>query len=707
MWREGVEPMRSTDGPDAGLRRVFALAAAAGVAFATAFAAVPASAEPADSTTAAPVPATVGLTAAGLAEAVRRDLGLSPEEFNAAGELGKQAAGVAAALRTVPGYSGTRLQDGRILVTGTGEELAAKVAELAGTFPALTLEAPAAEGQRGSAETSSAKELAVSTQQLYEAYLREVGPEGLQAVAYSGGKFVIRAGGVNAPESTSQDPAPGSGAGSAGGKLSAAEFVSRYANVELDGGADLAPEANVVGGQGYFADTGEICSTGLSAFDAAGLPVVLTAGHCAADGAAQQATLEFPQWNPAGLLGTFGFSQFGGPGNSAITGNTGNPAAPGNPGNLGNVGTDVAVIGSIRAGLDPQPAASTWGDPSQAGPDVKIIGTAAPVAGQPVCRSGRTSAWSCGISDEVGIYVVQGRTAAPADLRAFYGFLSFGVQSSGGDSGGPWVSGNYAVGIHSAGDVPDSNGNVIRNFAIAATLDDATQDDALGVLPGYQLELFLNKPLITSPGPGGTFEAGQTVAGQVPAAPASAVAAGSKVRITVGAQAPFEVPLDAGGNWSFVAPEATGALRFSAETVNGFSVSGASDFVFERAVPATAPPATGPAGPESPAPQTPGSGPAATDPAPAPPAEPVPPAESPAPPQDGAVLPSGDVTAVGQPPADGSPSDGNDPGDGNASLANTGVSGIIMAAGFAAGGAIVIGGVLMVVARRRKKRRTP
>lgn len=734
------------------MRRVLALTAAAGVAFATAFAAVPASADPADpadSTAALPAtaapedstaagtassdsrlsdagvggaapsgagaaPSDAGLAEDGIAEAVRRDLGLSPEEFNAAGELAKQAASVAAALRDIPGYSGTRLQDGRILVTGSGPELTAKVAELASTFPALALEAPAAETEEGLAEPSSGKELAVSTQQLYQSYLSEVGPEGLQAVAYTGGKFVIRAGGVNAPESTPQDAAPGSGAGSVGddggdgGKVSAAEFVARYANVELDGGADLAPEADVVGGQGYFADTGEICSTGLSAFDPAGLPVVLTAGHCAADGAAQQATLEFPQWNPAGLLGTFGFSQFGGPSNSAITGNTGNQAAPGNPGNpgnLGNVGTDVAVIGSIVAGLDPQPAASTWSDPSQAGPDVKIIGAAAPVAGQPVCRSGRTSAWSCGTIDEVGIYVVQGRTAAPTDLRAFYGFLSFGVQSSGGDSGGPWLSGNYAVGIHSAGDVPDSNGNVIRNFAIAATLDDATQDDALAVLPGYQLELFLNKPLVTSPGPGGTFEAGQTVAGQVPAAPASAVAAGSKVRITVAAQAPFEVPVDAAGNWSFVAPEITGALRFSAETVNGFSASGASDFVLEPAVPATEPPATEPPATESPAPQTPAPQPPV--PAPAPPAEPVPPAESPAPPQDGAVLPSGDVTAVGQPPADGSPSDGNDRGDGNASLANTGVSGIIMAAGFAAGGAIIIGGVLMVLARRRKKRPTP
>ena len=232
----------------------------------------------------------------------------------------------------------------------------------------------------------------------------------------------------------------------------------------------------------------------------------------------------------------------------------------------------MAVIGSIAAGLEPQPAASTWNDPSQAGPDAKIIGTAAPVEGQPVCRSGRTSAWSCGTIDEVGIYVVQGRSGNPADLRAFSGFLSFAVQSSGGDSGGPWLSGNYAVGIHAAGE----GAGAPVNFAVAATLD-----DALAVLPGYQLELFLNKPTVTSPTPGGTFEPGQTIGGTVPAAPASAVAAGSTVRITLAGQAPFAVPVDSAGNWQFTAPEAapgaaSGALSFTAETVNGFSDSGAS-----------------------------------------------------------------------------------------------------------------------------------
>ncbi|HJV97594.1 MAG TPA: trypsin-like serine protease [Arthrobacter sp.] len=680
------------------MKRILTIAAAAGLMLGPALVALPASAEsteppavgdvlagtrPAAGISDAGVPE-AGLPEAGLADAVARDLGLTPAEFNAAGELGRQAAAAAAALSGVPGYTGTRLQDGSIMVGGSGPELAAKVAELAATIPSLALEPPAPAAAGGAPGTA----VAVSTRQLFQDYVREVGPQGLQAVAYSDGEFVIRTGSTNARESTTGGMLLGEGfpaaapdaPTAAAGRVSAEDFVARFANVKLDAGTQLAPEADLVGGLGYIADTWEVCSTGFSAFDPAGLPSVLTAGHCSDDGAAQQASLEFPVWTPAGPLGTFGFSQFGGPGNTGILGDEDNP---------GNVGTDVAVIGSIAAGLEPQPAASTWNDPAEAGPDVKIIGTAAPVEGQPVCRSGRTSAWSCGTIDEVGIYVVQGRSGNPADLRAFSGFLSFAVQSSGGDSGGPWLSGNYAVGIHAAGE----GAGAPVNFAVAATLD-----DALAVLPGYQLELFLNKPVVTSPAAGGTFEPGQTIIGDVPAAPASAVAAGSTVRITVSGQAPFDVPVDSGGNWQFMVPEAapgaapgaaSGALSFTAETINGFSASGASAFEFAPAGAGTPPqpPVTEP----QPDPQPP-----VTQPDPAPPAEGAPLTPS-------TVAPAGAATVVEPPAANlpgGSPAGTN---LANTRLANTGADGLLTAGG-AALAAIAVGGVLMVLVRRRKNR---
>lgn len=527
----------------------------------------------------------VGLSEEGLAEAVRHDLGMSLAEFNAAGALGRRAADAAGSLRALPGFVGISLKTGKILVEGDGPALQRAVDELnqsgpadfvlasppapAAATPGPATAAAATGGVQGTVRTGP--ELALSTEELFQAYLRDVGPEGLQAVVTSGGKFVIRTGGINSPQAgagaepaatvaDSSAPAVTVAGSGAAGRLSPAEFVSRYANVSLDDGARLAPEADVPGGVGYAAGNW-ICSTGFSAFDPAGKPTVLTAGHCAADGASTTATLLF-QGVPAGLLGTFQFSQFGGADNSRVL-------RPDDAEDPGNVGTDIAVIGDLRPDLDPLPAASTWGDPSEPGPDRKIIGTAAPVVGMAVCRSGRTSAWSCGHIDEVGIFVVQGPNYAtdPEDLRAFNGFLSFDVQSSGGDSGGPWLSGNYAVGTHSAGDTPE-NGTVVQNFAVAATLQ-----DSLKLLPGYQLELFLNKPELVAP-PNPTFPAGSQITGRVPAAPASSVAADSKVRITVAGQQPLEVPVDAAGNWSFTAPLPAGPLLFTAESVNGFSRSG-------------------------------------------------------------------------------------------------------------------------------------
>lgn len=712
--------MTRTRAKAAGLKRVWGAASAAGMALAVGLGGVPASAVAAvPGSTLPAVPAPVapseapssdpsaevpspdagerptaggGLSEAGLSEAALRDLGLTPAEFAAAGQLGKQAADVAAALRDVPGYLGTRLEDGSIMVAGSGEELQSAVAKLRVTIPAVTLEAvqttppldvPAESVPDGSAPAGSAptaagsgdaggtpatsrteaatgSELAHSTQQLYQAYLREVGPAGLQAVAHTGSGFVIRTGGVNtseasqegmrAPESAGTDVA-GPEAAAAAGKISAEEFVARFTNVELDAGARLAPEADVPGGLGYAADTGYVCSTGFAAFDPAGLPAVLTAGHCTNDGSARSATLQF-LGTPAGRLGDFGFSQFGGPGNTTVL-------RPGNSTDPGNVGTDIAVIDDLRPDVDPMPAASTWGNPSEPDPDVKVVGTSAPVVGMPVCRSGRTSAWSCGTIDAVGIFVVPGHgyPADPLDLRAFNGFLSFDVQSSGGDSGGPWLSGNYAVGTHAAGEEAPRPGEAApANFAVAATLE-----DGLAVLPGYQLELFLNRPTVASPAPGAMFDAGQTISGQVAAAPASAVAAGSKVRVTVAGEAPFEVPVDSAGAWSFTAPAVAGPLRFTAETVNGFSASGVRQFEFAPA-----------------------------------PSVPAPVVETPA-----------AVTAAGGAPAALSNSAAVVRplvADRPAALANTGVSGLLLAAGLAAA-ALAVGGVLLLLARQRRRQR--
>jgi hypothetical protein len=582
-------------------------AAAVAIAFAGSFVAVPALAEPeaapapapsasvavapaipssAGDPAPAPAPsAAPGVSDAGLAEAVQRDLGMTMEEFNAAGEQAKRAADAVLSLRGLPGYAGTSLKDGKIVVEGKGAEVRARVDQLNQTGPRADFVLLASPAAAAAAPPTAAELMASSTEQLFQAYVRDVGSAGLQAVVYADGNFIIRTGGTNSleaglpaildPQLPPAAPVTTAPATPAPGKISAAEFVARYANVQLEKGAPIRTEEDLYGGQGYWNDLGQNCSAGFGAFNSTGQPLLLTAGHCAADGTARVTEIEQAAGSQAatgligargartGLLGSFGFSQFGGANNSAITGIQDKP---------GNVGTDIAVIEGLAPGLTVLPAATKWDAPANpARTAVKIIGKTAPFQGQAVCRSGRTTGWQCGTVDSLGIWVIPGPKSLPPnndnDLRAIRAFDSTSVKSGGGDSGGPWISGSFAVGTHTGAEIIGST--QIR--AIATTLE-----DAMSYVPGgAQLQLFLNKPELVAPA-NRTFTAGQPITGSVPSAPASAVAANSKVRITVAGQQPVELPVDAAGNWSFPTPSSTGRFQFSAETVNGFSRSGAA-----------------------------------------------------------------------------------------------------------------------------------
>ena len=384
-------------------------------------------------------------------------------EFDAAGALARRAADAAPSLRALPGYVGISLAGGKIAVEGSGAELRARVAELNGSGPAdFLLAAPAA----AAAVPSAAELLASSTQQLFEAYVREVGAAGLQAVTYTDGHFVIRTGGTNTAQSVPaadalpprsrlrcpvrRDVQPATAPGTVP-KMSAADFVARYANVTLEQGSRITTEEDYFGGQGYIVDGPALCSAGFGAFSPAGEPLVLTAGHCAADGSAKQAADRRSGRGAGGRRGRFGRGRRD-PGHIRVQ-----PVR--RPGQFQvapdgtNVGTDIAVLQGIRSGLDLQPAVTRWDKPADPGPtSVKIVGTVAPFQGQPVCRSGRTTGWRCGTVDSVGIWAIVGPNSLPPDydndLRAVRGFDSTSVTSGGGDSGGPWISGNFAVGLH-------------------------------------------------------------------------------------------------------------------------------------------------------------------------------------------------------------------------------------------------------------------
>ncbi|WP_433196495.1 S1 family peptidase [Nocardia sp. CA-107356] len=181
----------------------------------------------------------------------------------------------------------------------------------------------------------------------------------------------------------------------------------------------------------------DVCSFGFNSVDAAGNALNISAGHCDPniDKGDQQATVYLPNIRdiPNSIeLGNFVQARLGGP--SAL---------------------DYSVIKlnerSVNAGMD-QPSVR-----GSNGTTLTITGTAEPVTGAPICKSGQSSTFTCGfvVADrvETQLYTSEGVS------KTVRGFAS-SACTLGGDSGGAIVSGTLALGITSgsnAADAPDCN----------------------------------------------------------------------------------------------------------------------------------------------------------------------------------------------------------------------------------------------------------
>lgn len=178
-----------------------------------------------------------------------------------------------------------------------------------------------------------------------------------------------------------------------------------------------------------------VCSFGFNATDGSGKPVNLSAGHCNpnAETGAGGAPVYLP--NPANVsdsaqIGTFDRSSLGSPS-----------------------GLDWSVISLNEAGTS-----SGLDRPTVRGANgstIDITGTATPVVGAPVCKSGQSSSFTCGVvaADrvETQLYMDDGSS------RTVRGFASTACTLAG-DSGGAIVTGTLALGITSgsnSGSAPD------------------------------------------------------------------------------------------------------------------------------------------------------------------------------------------------------------------------------------------------------------
>jgi hypothetical protein len=165
----------------------------------------------------------------------------------------------------------------------------------------------------------------------------------------------------------------------------------------------LATTADLLGGYQVDKSTGNQCSLGFNAQSTDGSPVFLTAGHCTA--------------------GRPSFSRDG-----TLIGTTRSSSFPGN-----DFGTVNVVAGWVQRG-----AVERWN-----GADVAVLGSAIATVGSKLCKSGRSTNWTCG---EV---VAKNVTVNYGDGKVVKGLVQHTACVEGGDSGGPNMTGNYAQGITS------------------------------------------------------------------------------------------------------------------------------------------------------------------------------------------------------------------------------------------------------------------
>jgi streptogrisin C len=164
-----------------------------------------------------------------------------------------------------------------------------------------------------------------------------------------------------------------------------------------------ADDFGLRGGVQVDKNTGYVCSLGFNARTTKGTRIFLTAGHCTA--------------------GRPSFSR-----NGYILGNTRTSSFPGN---------DFGTVGVIE-GWDQQGYVEGWG----AG-NVAVKGIANATVGSTLCKSGKSTGWTC------GKIVARNVTVNYGNNRVVRGLFQHTACAEGGDSGGANMTGNYAQGITS------------------------------------------------------------------------------------------------------------------------------------------------------------------------------------------------------------------------------------------------------------------
>ncbi|MDN4615914.1 cell wall-binding repeat-containing protein [Leifsonia sp. F6_8S_P_1B] len=224
--------------------------------------------------------------------------------------------------------------------------------------------------------------------------------------------------------------------------------------------------ADLLNGTGWT-QNGVLCSTGFNGFTASNARSVATAGHCLlADGPAPGGTIT------ASMVNQTGPNQGGAIG--AVIGPLDQASF-----RYGN-GNDGGLIMATNAAVNLKPATSTWN-----GSTVPVRGMITATVGAPICKSGRTTGWTCG---KVLAVNYQQEVGDASGRITTVNSVATSMCMYHGDSGGAAMIGTYAVGINSSGAWTTAQCTDTDGFSAVYPLQGSSQSFT-ATHPGWRLAL--------------------------------------------------------------------------------------------------------------------------------------------------------------------------------------------------------------------------
>jgi hypothetical protein len=317
---------------------------------------------------------------------------------------------------------------------------------------------------------------------------------------------------------------------------------------------------DLVNGSGWYLPIGgssiAICSTGFNGWNAAGAATVATAGHCLLGNSpvppAPVTATRYVQTQPnqtgtsGSTIGSLDYNSF----------------------QFGS-GFDSGLINVSNSALAEKPQVSTWD-----GNAIPVRGTITATVGAYICKSGRTTGWTCGTVQRVnysqGISTGQTVNSVQTSMCMYHG-----------DSGGPAMIGFYAAGVNSSGTWSSTactdSGGYSAIYPIQGNADSIVSQHA-----GWEPMVTVDAPTVTRVTPGTTtvltgtlpnVATGDSVSVYVDGA---STAAGSAAADTTSGAWTVSLPAQAAGSHTYRAVAGWGAHSRSTATTGSYAVAGTS-----------------------------------------------------------------------------------------------------------------------------------